>query len=190
MISSPWTTESWSSESGTFTEMTNSTSLLSLVYLEEDSFTYLTIEPRSSTSYGPPTPYFGTSITTFTILDGVFSPDKSLQIPPLTRKNTTESLDTFSSWTLETYTSSGWKSDSDLDIKINYPWSPKSNQTGTDFYPSSIVSPKLSKLTINTTDRELVTPIGYITLNGNKSESGLDRILIKMKNSEMLRDQV
>ncbi|XP_028160801.1 uncharacterized protein LOC114353153 [Ostrinia furnacalis] len=192
MISTPWTTESWTV--GTLDSNALGSSAFSWPCSDEtmSSFTDL---PNTSTSYGAVSPPLNSSKTTVTILCGGGSCSDSVPIKPLTRQNSKmqSTPDTFSSWTVETFTSSGWVSDIDSQVvKAKYPWSPSTTLSGTDIYPStldSLTSRKGSRVTIATTatfgsrkgEKGHITPMTYIGLNNAPEHNHLLNWAIEVK---------
>ncbi|XP_059047802.1 uncharacterized protein LOC131843196 isoform X2 [Achroia grisella] len=106
--------------------------------------------------------------------------------------------DTLSSWTLETFTSTGVISDSRA-VKAKCSWSPSNVYSGTDIYPSSLdtlESRKVSRETLATTDAfgsvrrkiDPLIPMNYV-LRPNKQEYNpvLEWELIKRKCSQLFK---
>lgn len=148
MITTPWTTESW---------ITDTSCEMDFVWSHSD-LSSLTVRPKTSTSYGTSTLLDTFSKTTMTIYSfkEIDFDTESYSIHPLGQERTSNLSSTFSSWTIESFTSSGWLSDlSSKVVKVNYPWSPYTEMSYTDTYPSSLPSRSHfsfpSNISINTT---------------------------------------
>ncbi|XP_072929658.1 uncharacterized protein [Epargyreus clarus] len=134
MITTPWTTESW---------ITDTSCEMDFAWSNSD-ISSLTVPPKTSTSYGTSTLLDTFSKTTLTIYSFKEIDDfdaESECIRPLNAERASDLSSTFSSWTIESFTSSGWLSDLSSNlVKVNYPWSPYTEFSFTDTYPSSLPS--------------------------------------------------
>ncbi|XP_073950130.1 uncharacterized protein [Choristoneura fumiferana] len=178
MIETPWTTESWQSHithvsnvtpySSTPSESTSTESALTL--------TAFTIDPKSSVSTGVRSPSLLTlsnDTWKWTCLNSV-STFNITSLTPAGKTHNVDSQDTISSWTLQSYTSTGIV-DEESKLRVNYPWSPRtvrSDSTGITAYPSSIsVEPQSTFTTATTpaatsqTDFKRLIPINYLVLD-------------------------
>ncbi|CAH2244840.1 jg23051 [Pararge aegeria aegeria] len=146
MITTPWTTESWSVGSipGTYSETFTMANISSL-----------TIDPATTVSTGADRPqlYSPSLNTLLEISEPNTCCSVNLKCPSKTavsKRNTSES--TFESWTVESFTSFVHYSDSNI-IKVKYPWSPCSYLSGTDIYPDSMdTSSRISLVSLKTLD--------------------------------------
>lgn len=128
MISTPWSTESWTSVSPCTTQTV---------------LTSLSLHPKSSSS-SDISDISSDSRIIKTILNTHSFSDKSLKILPLMDYESLSS--TLSSWSLETFTSPIDYSHA-LLVKISYPWSPSSYLSETDNdYPSSVYTSVATKV--------------------------------------------
>nr|XP_034834177.1 uncharacterized serine-rich protein C215.13-like [Maniola hyperantus] len=144
MITTPWTTESWSGESVNETIEAYSETVM-------NTLTSLTVNPESTESIGGVTSELNTaSINTVTLLErnepiSYFSvnlnsvPSESTgKLKMKTKaKSYSEIESTFDSWTVESFTSFVEYSDSNI-VKVRYPWSPCTYLSSTDIYPDSM----------------------------------------------------
>lgn len=102
------------------------------------------------------------------------------------KRQTSGSSPTYASWSLETYTSTGLSSFEGEGLKVNYPWSPstfKSDTEFTDHYPSSLtlISQKCSRVGFGILEtKKPLTPMNYIVLTKDDHPM-LDWILVKQK---------
>lgn len=127
MITTPWTTESWSSHNLEH-EYSRSTIVVSS----------LSINPQSSSSYGFITSDLGSdSRNTKILLKSNSFSYITTKIHPLSTLKSRSG--TISSWSLESFTSPVKYSASNT-IKVFYPWSPCSLFSETDIYPNSVYS--------------------------------------------------
>ncbi|KAL0868876.1 hypothetical protein ABMA27_007216 [Loxostege sticticalis] len=187
MISTPWSTESWNM--GTLDEFDSKDAISSSIFSFSDetiSISNTTLLPRSTTTCGPVTPPFPSSRTTVTVLNVNSVNTISNSVKPMTRQSSKVQSETFSSWTVETFTSPGWVTELNSKvIKVKYPWSPNSVMSGTDIYPSSLdtlTSRKESRVTLATTatfgsrkgEQGHITPMNYI---GRSNRPGGDQIM-------------
>jgi hypothetical protein len=180
MISTPWSTESWNdTTSDTYGTMS---SLISWPSTEDTS---VTVHPKSSTSYGVTTPAMNTSGATVTLLNARTPFSDSHTFRPLLKQKSSRS-DTFSSWTIESFTSTGLPATDTNVMRVNYPWSPKTVVSGTDVYPSSLesqTSQKVSRETITTTftssERGHIPPWELVGVHRQKPV--LDWAFVKLK---------
>ncbi|XP_012545473.1 uncharacterized protein LOC101736091 [Bombyx mori] len=163
MISTPWSSETWDSA----------------VFNSANSEKTLT--PKSSTSYGATTPFFSVSSkNTLTLLESAVSLNESHVMKPTIRATQSMSSGTLSSWTLESFTSTGLI-DSDI-LKVEYPWSPCTDMSGTDVYPSSVdtfESRKGSRAAMNTLSKRELFPMNYLCTP--HEDTVLDWMLVKNK---------
>ncbi|CAK1547489.1 unnamed protein product [Leptosia nina] len=135
MISTPWTTESWESQtvsSGDTCTLTSSSSS-GLIYLSSLSF-----DPKTSSSYGPVSiDFVSTSRNTLTLFHSSTIPRGSVLIPPLEKLSSSSA--TLSSWTIESFSSDGRLNFNSKFMK-DWNFSPLSVFSGTDIYPSTLQS--------------------------------------------------
>lgn len=154
MISTPWSTESWSLRSDI--KLNESLNLSSAIFYSNNTGTSstLTILPKTSSSYGVSTALNTNTDSTFTLLSVMASPSDSISVRPKINKLRSTS---HSSWTVETFTShDDWSLDS-TKVRVNYPWSPSTALSATDKYPSTLASPtvrKVSRETLPTTNTD------------------------------------
>lgn len=143
MISTPWTTETWSEES-----MVGAFETYSDPDLNTVPYTSSSLHPVSTTASGGITLDINSaSGNTVTILEmneprSCFSINldpvpSECKTPIDKRKYSGSSYSTFDSWTVESFTSFVEYSDSNI-VKVRYPWSPSTCQSGTDIYPDSL----------------------------------------------------
>lgn len=166
MISTPWSTESGFTSSEAFSSWTTMKTHLSSS----------SVDPLTTTASSHlPSPNF--SKATITLYLAPTPSDSILLGLPLVKKS---SLETLSSWTMETFTSKGLISENSQEERKRHPWGPVS--IGTDCYPSStdtLASRKGSRISVkpaSSDTKENYFPINYIkhiTLNPN-THIGLD----------------
>ncbi|CAF4866881.1 unnamed protein product [Pieris macdunnoughi] len=137
MITSPWTTESWESDtvsSGDPFNLTfSSASSDKLILLSSVSF-----QPKSTSSYGPiSVANCSLSRNTLTVFNNNTLPRGSVVIQPMVKLS--KSSGTLSSWTVESFWSDGRFAFNSGTMK---PWcfSPYSMFSETDLYPSTLES--------------------------------------------------
>lgn len=169
MISTPWTTESWSCQtsvlfdnscSGKFTDIVTSS-----------------YNPKSSSSYGGLSLSISYSRNTKTILTKISISSESLTIQPL--KNASN-VDTLSSWTIESFTSPTYSDSMKEFLSIS-----SNILSETDFYPSTKESFKSSDNHIASSpsfdyENETINSIG----KENKTEIDGKQELIKCFSSQ------
>ncbi|CAH2094847.1 unnamed protein product [Euphydryas editha] len=152
MISTPWTTESWSCQTSVVFKNSCSGILTDIV-------TTSSINPKSSSSYGGVSLSISYSRDTKTILTNISISSESLTIQPL--KNVSEA-DTLSSWTIESFTTPTYSDSMKYFLSFS-----SSVLSETDMYPSTKESFKSSEdhlttshsfkyenETVNTKDKE------------------------------------
>lgn len=151
MISTPWSTESWSEES-----MAEACFLRGETYSKPDQntlpYTSSSLHPVSTSSDGITLDINSASGITITILE-MNEPRScfSIKLDPVLSETKTQidkrryrdSSSTLDSWTVESFTSLMEYSDSNI-VKVRYPWSPSTCQSGTDIYPDSLDTLPLS----------------------------------------------
>lgn len=159
MISTPWTTESWSEESMAEAFET---------YSEPDQntipYTSSSLQPVSTSSDGITLDINSASGITVTILE-MNEPRScfSIKLDPVLSETKTQidkrryidSSSTLDSWTVEPFTSLMEYSDSNI-VKVRYPWSPSTCQSGTDFYPDSLDTLPLNAFSLKSPTLESV----------------------------------
>lgn len=190
MISTPWSTETWKSQPESAASY--STTYLCWNNSNISSFSSLTIEPRTTTTCGIPSwpslsTKTGSDLTPVLANDVVLSAPVSRCVKSSKRLNS-GSTPTNTSWSLETYTSTGLISNFRDPLRVNYPWSPTTFMSSTDFtdnYPSSrtLISQKGSRETMIFGKRDvmnLMTPMNYIGLTKDDYPY-LDWIQVKQK---------
>ncbi|XP_047033752.1 uncharacterized protein LOC124640133 [Helicoverpa zea] len=136
MISTPWSTESWCS--------LNSTLLVSDL-LEDPSCFYYT---NTMTSLDPLTTTYSSCIasrtvgtysrTTLTLYSFATTPCISDQLYLPSVQKSSSSLETLSSWTPESVGSVQLVASGSSEMKVQYPWSPATKNSCTDYYPNSL----------------------------------------------------
>nr|XP_021198310.2 uncharacterized protein LOC110382145 [Helicoverpa armigera] len=136
MISTPWSTESWCSLNGT---------LLVSDLLEDPSCFYYTntmtsLDPLTTTySSCNPLRTVGTySRTTLTLYSFATTPCISDQLYLPSGQKSSTSLETLSSWTPESVGSVQLVASGSSEMKVQYPWSPATKNSCTDYYPNSL----------------------------------------------------
>lgn len=136
MISTPWTTESWSCQTSVLFDNSCSGILTDIVTSSYN--------PKSSSSYGGLSLSISYSRNTKTILTKISVSSESLTIQPL--KNASN-VDTLSSWTIESFTSPTY-SDSMKEFQKSsnnfFEFQSSNIFSETDFYPSTKESFKSS----------------------------------------------
>ncbi|XP_052756710.1 mucin-5AC-like [Galleria mellonella] len=199
MISTPWSTESWTS----LRLITGSVQPRTSSWIDTDAtLTSITLQPQTSTSYGiPNSPIRAKSSTTITLIELDSIPTISHMLHPPTPTNSKTESDTLNSWSLETFTSTGIVSDSKR-VKPKYPWSPNTVYSGTDIYPSTVdtlESRKVSRETLATMDGlgsarekiDLMIPMNYVTRQTKQGYNpALEWELIKRKCSQLFKDVI
>ncbi|XP_026743278.1 uncharacterized protein DDB_G0271670-like [Trichoplusia ni] len=144
MISTPWSTESWYSLTDSltdFSQLSESTSFMSWTDTL-DSLSTISVDPRSTSTTGVPTRTLPSiSRTTITIYSFASTPcHNSNQLFVAPKKSKSE-VETLSSWTLETFTSTGLISTNrPQPVKATFPWSAATLADGSEYYPSSLDS--------------------------------------------------
>lgn len=191
MISTPWSTESWYSLSDSltdFTQLSESTSFMSWTETL-DSLSTISVDPRSTSTTGVPTRTLPSiSRTTVTIYSFASTPcQNSHQIFVVPKKSKSE-VGTLSSWTLESYTSTGLISTNrPQPVKANFPWSAATLASGSDYYPSSLETlesrkgSRASVMSKSSSDKMLVqNPTHHVTYNTRADDNpALDCTLSK-----------
>ncbi|XP_013194254.1 uncharacterized protein LOC106137868 [Amyelois transitella] len=178
MISTPWSTDYNSFASFKSTP---------IQYTRESSETIL---PKSSSSVAaaltPDNASIKTTITLFNVPSVDTDPPRSKMHLPKPTSKQIGSKDTLSSWTIESFTSDGIISNSQI-VKPKYPWSPSTVFSGTDLYPTTVdtlVSRKGSRESwAGSGSIKLGNKMAPMNANDNKSEDDfiLDGIMIKTK---------
>ncbi|CAH0594508.1 unnamed protein product [Chrysodeixis includens] len=176
MVSTPWSTESWCSLSDSITDLSQLSQSTSYTSWTDtlDSPSTLSVNPRSTSTTGVPTRTLASiSKTTVTIYSLASTPcynSHQMFVSPIESES---ERDTLSSWTLETFTSTGLIStNGPQPVKARFPWSPATQASVSDYYPSSLDtlgSRKGSRVSIMSKPSpykmEVQYPINYLTYN-------------------------
>lgn len=193
MVSTPWSTESWSESARTPSRPQKKRPPPSLPTWSEGGSQSL--KPWSTTSFGGATQTYTRSGTTITLFDvpSIPTPEVSRSATPVIthKKNTLKDIasDTFTSWSLETFTSAG-SACGTPKLKPDYPWSPKSFCSSSEMYPSltleSLTSRKVSRETLESPEsksrkKESLTPMNYYMVGTLDEFADTDWLLIKEK---------
>ncbi|CAG9789522.1 unnamed protein product [Diatraea saccharalis] len=195
MISTPWSTESWSEKfdiNFMIRDNTLSSSFSTWTGSSLDSLSTESILPNSSTTYGMTSPEIKTESNTTLMLLKRDSSRSSNDFKLLPKGKF--SAETYSSWTIGSfYYSPCLQNLESHTVKVNYPWSPNTITSTTDMcttsvYPSSIASPtvhKISKESFTTSptfqstgENGHITPLNYIGFTSRHEDCILDQSLL------------
>ncbi|XP_030033084.1 uncharacterized protein LOC115449411 [Manduca sexta] len=177
MVSTPWSTETWNTDQES---LDTYASWLSTDALPASS---LSPEPVSTSSYGVTSPYHSSSKNTLTLLSSAITPSTSRQMPLLHRMP--ECSETVSTWTMETFTSTGILSDANI-LRVQFPWSPCTMASESELYPSSLESyesRKVSRVSVTGTpaERDSPTPMNYNFHGKHDQDPIVDWLRVKLK---------